>query len=1083
MTTKPYSKSKIHRGRASACAAILSASLLLPSQGFADTWRIEAELAQEGTIQKVVPEIAKEVIRWKAMQADDASGGQYMGGNLTWESHPIACRIPHAGTYKVWVRHYKTTGKPTSFYILFRDDIREGAGLHNIDFFMRPRNVTAIPQELPEAPRDAKPEWAWTSCEMTFERPMEATISFGPAGGVATGTAGVDCVIVSDDPKFDPQKADWAKLPTEPGPLQAVKPPSGMKPVPMFPLHSSFFAGDPDRDKQIKLCMVYGYVLYRDYPLMLQLGFNRDRGWDAGSTEYGIQTQVNPRFGYEVQDLYKKLPSPEGRRVTADGTVRDNRFSKFYQPYREAILAELREKSHVFFDMDEVERYAVTGESGGIFDYSPYSRDAFHKWLEKRFKTIEKLNELWRTEYKSFADVVLPKTPGPEENKAPWFAFREFSGLIEAEFIADMIHVLNKIDPKHRPSTSQGSSLHINSPWFTSSGPIDFEDMINIGFAESKMFGYDAYSTEDGFVGCDLEYMLSLIGDREMLNGESNVHGQDPRIHARTYWAQIGKGIKGIDTWQLEDHPVNWVYSMWGMLKADQTPRDKLGAISDANHEIHRLERMLKPAKRQRFVKPVALYYSRMDLSLPQPLFDIYGASINSPYRVYATLRGLHYPVRWITPRQIQAGGLKDVGAVALVGVKYVPREAATMLAQWVKGGGCIIGDGWPGAFDEYDRPQETFNEIFGVIPEETKPVEKLTEEEKRTLLSEQATPVYGISRSVLKTLTADEFFRNVDEMFDQRDSQHPVAKAVGNWHLSGYDGKNVTVVSKSAEIIGQMMGRPGLVINQYGKGHALYSSMMLGTLYEAGPVRFEWDTSREGPGFRNILGAYLRYCGVQPFAEPEMPWGMARKMRIEDPLIDSKKNVLVGMISINDGPLQPFPLSLRWPDSAPRPKLMLACLGSTRRMERVPFEIKNGQMTLTMPGFDTHAMLLGLTESDPLVSLQFSGPPRGTAGLIEATPGVRFTVKATVWNPSPRKLPAGSVKLFGPPGWFSDRDQVEVGPINAYGHSDPVPFIVAAPSLCAQRTLRPIMVKYATGKVTSTPSTELVWWTKAGRR
>ena len=74
----------------------------------------------------------------------------------------------------------------------------------------------------------------------------------------------------------------------------------------------------------------------------------------------------------------------------------------------------------------EGERYAVIGESGGTFDYSVYARDAFHKWLEQRFGSIGKLNELWRTNYTGFADVALPKTPAPEQNKAAWFAFREF---------------------------------------------------------------------------------------------------------------------------------------------------------------------------------------------------------------------------------------------------------------------------------------------------------------------------------------------------------------------------------------------------------------------------------------------------------------------------------------------------------------------------------------------------------------------------------------------------------------------------------------------------------------------------------
>ena len=46
--------------------------------------------------------------------------------------------------------------------------------------------------------------------------------SFGPAGGLATGKQGVDCVIVSDDSSFNPNKNDWSKLPSEPGPTQAL---------------------------------------------------------------------------------------------------------------------------------------------------------------------------------------------------------------------------------------------------------------------------------------------------------------------------------------------------------------------------------------------------------------------------------------------------------------------------------------------------------------------------------------------------------------------------------------------------------------------------------------------------------------------------------------------------------------------------------------------------------------------------------------------------------------------------------------------------------------------------------------------
>src|SRR5690606_12289573 len=114
-----------------------------------------------------------------------------------------------------------------------------------------------------------------------------------------------------------------------------------------------------------------------------------------------------------------------------------------------------------------------------------------------------------------------------------------------------------------------------------------------------------------------------------------------------------------------------------------------------------------------------------------------------------------------------------------------------------------------------------------------------------------------------------------------------------------------------SGEIIGQLIHyRPGVVINQHGKGHALYSALMLGTLYEAGPIRFEWDSSRSGPGLGNLLDAYLRYCGLEPFAQADLPLGVARKLRVEEPLVDARGNAFIGVVSVNDGPLSPFDLT-----------------------------------------------------------------------------------------------------------------------------------------------------------------------------
>lgn len=1039
--------------------------------GGAETWRIEAEQAGDGNTAKPLSRWARQI--WKVESAADASAGAYLGGTAGAESHPVATRIPHAGSYRVWVRHYRTEGKPTSFYALLRDDIRDGIWLEYLDYRMQRIPVARPADPVPEAPEGAKSAFTWSPFDVALERPMSASISFGPGNGVTTGTLGIDCVILSDDPAFDPRESDWAALPVEPGPSQTARMPKGMRAAPAFTLHSAFFAGMSEWDRQYKMGLVNNWVVYRLEPMMVQLGINHDHG-AGGSVEHGIFVHRRPEIGYIAQDLKKATPSPTGRFVNAEGKVGKN-FSFSYEPFRNAYLAELAEDVRTYKDDDTLHSFALHGETGGFLDYSDASRDRFRQWLGERYGTIGALNKLWRTEYGNFDQVPLPKTPGPRDSKAPWFAFREFCGLELVTFYAEKARVIAENDPRKRPCDSQASCAHIMMPEFTSTGPLDFEDLINVVYTDQPEFGWDAYSTEDYFVGCDADLLLSLLTNgQRLVNNEFNTHGQDPRIMARTSWSMIGKGLKGISYCTIQHALHVWAYGMWATLEPDFTPRDKLGAIGDVCHEVRRLERLLSPAKPAPFVKPVALYYSRLDLSLPQPVIGTYSSSLNSPYRVYSVLRGLGYPVRWVTPKLIEAGALDKVSAVVLVGVKYVPHETAAKLAKWVEDGGCIIGDQWPGAFDEHDRPQDTLSRVFGIRADE--PATAMSEAEAKLKFEETLTPVYAVDPEVLDALTSDKLFRSVSEMWEQWDSTHPVATAVKNWHLSGFDQKNIRVLS--GEVVGMTVrkGRPGLVINDYGKGHALYSAMMLGTLYESGPVAYEWDSLREGPGFYRIMDAYLRFSGVAPFAQFDMPERLAWNTRVELPMVDDRGNVAVGMINVNPGPTPPGSLALVWPASAPDPELALACTGGSRMLEKVSFDREPGKLTVTMPGFDTHATLLALTDSDPLIGLEISGAPRGVAGLLEVTPNTRFTITATVWNPSPRKLKGGVVKLYAAPGWFCRSSEVKMRSIKAYG-SRAVTFEVAAPPFCSKRNLRPIVFKYASGEVTSSPATEMVWW------
>ncbi|MEO8206188.1 MAG: hypothetical protein ABI615_08400, partial [Chthoniobacterales bacterium] len=598
-------------------------------------------------------------------------------------------------------------------------------------------------------------------------------------------------------------------------------------------------------------------------------------------------------------------------------------------------------------------------------------------------------------------------------------------------------------------------------------------------FAGEPEFGMDAYSGADSFCGADIDFIQSLDKNKRIVNSEFNVHSHDARNMGQSYWNMVGKGVKGIHTWTFQSTPNMWMYDMWGLLNPDTSPRDKLAPIADGNAEIHRMERILSPAKAEHPVKPVAILYSRMDLSLAQPTMGIYSTSIDSPYRIYAVLRGLGYTVTWITPKQIIAGGLKDIGAVVMLGANHVPKAATDKLSQWVKDGGCLIGDQWPAAFDEYDRTNDTLLTTMGIAPLSKKKATAAELAQARDAKEKNTTPVAGgMDPEVLRTLNSEQLFRRAEEMWAQWDSTHPVSKATGNWHLSGFDMKKVKVLS--GEIIAMGMGRAGvaaMVINNPGKGHTLYSAIMLGTLFEGGPIGFDWDASREGPGLPRILDAFLKFSGVLPYSQTGLPERTSWGMRIENPLKDPKGNIFIGMTNMNAVAVPAFPVTLQWKN--PEPKMLVAITEGSRQMTQVPFTLKDGKLKFTMPAFDAYASVVALNNSEPLVSMEITGAPRGIGNLLDVTPNTKLKVKTTVWNPSPTKLAAGQVDLFTAPGWFSNVGNQKVPAIDAFGKQE-VTFEIQAPALCSKKTIRPLVFKYAAGDVTSTPSTEMIWWGNA---
>jgi hypothetical protein len=171
------------------------------------------------------------------------------------------------------------------------------------------------------------------------------------------------------------------------------------------------------------------------------------------------------------------------------------------------------------------------------------------------------------------------------------------------------------------------------------------------------------------------------------------------------------------------------------------------------------------------------------------------------------------------------------------------------------------------------------------------------------------------------------------------------------------------------------------------------------------------------------------------------------------------------------------FGLKVKLPKNAERFGAVFAAVGGTRRLRRLPFTIENGEMAVEMPMFDSRAELIALKSFRPLIGLNLKGAARcKETGLAKLSPNENVTMMVTIYNSTNKALPKGEARLFIPKGWFANAEKLSVGEIPPWGDAQ-VEFKIKTPKCCGRLRLRPLVVKYASDGIKSTPSTELVWW------
>ncbi len=1015
-----------------------------------------AIFSQRLDISKAVDETG----RWKYVKIKEAPDVNLLTGS--GESGYIPFTVISPGRHSIWLRFYTDKDRAANILAIVRAPNGEALCAERIDAPIHRLNP-AKPYLEQKISREAG--FRFCRFETVFEYPGAYSINLSNAVVREGGRRLIESIYISNDAAFDPA----VKPAVSTMPPQAIAGvPAGFLPAKVYPLYVSLYTGIRDAKKRFKTGLIQNGAVYLDPSAMVLMGVTHQQGiWcgnekiNCGLLTFGLGGTLygnSPAF-------VKSAKSPEGRFVNAEGTVGSG-FSLSYDPALQDALANGRENMLKLIGdraMDRtIDAWCICGEAGGNLDYSSYSVEKFRAWLKDKYSTIERLNSAWRSDFKDFTAIYPAKNP--EENKTNWLEFRDFSSKLFATGITQSVKTVNSADPLKRPATTQLSNLDLFASDYARFRPNNFEDMILIGLKETDNIGWDAYCADD-YMGAEMDLMDSLGRGKKMLQREFNTHNQNVEIAARTYWTIFGKGAKGISLFQFHEGGGHDSYPKWALTNKDMTPRDKLGAFSDQMQEIHRMENIVAGARKIYPVKPVAIFYNKIDMTLSKaPLASSWGEGIDTPYHLYEMLRGRGYPVTFTTDSQIRDGFLKNFSAVVFADAQHISAEACDRIVEWVNAGGTVIGDTWPGAYTELGHRQNTLLDLFGIRPRDIKKVDKIKLEESPQ----------GYGEITVTAINPDTLYNTVMETWQQWDSQHPVARKTGNWMFSGYGRSDI--VCTAGEVVGMVFdGHPGAVINRTGKGHSLYISTMLGSLYGGAASRYEWDSAHSDLSAPRLLDAFLEFAGIKKLSVAGLSELQAYKLRVEAPLIDEKGNGIVTMVSYNDTPLPAFHLKVAWPAGVKLPVKIFSVTGGSRKAVELPFKFTNGSIELDVPGFNSHAALLAISDSVPLLSLEFTDASRGVAGLVTMTPNRKAKVRVTVHNVSGKAV-SGRVTARIPEGWFYDKESVAVGKIAPWRSATAV-FTIKAPSFCAARRVRPISFLFEGDRACSMPATEAVWW------
>ena len=365
----------------------------------------------------------------------------------------------------------------------------------------------------------------------------------------------------------------------------------------------------------------------------------------------------------------------------------------------------------------------------------PFSIEAYRRWLQERYGTIDRLNTVFGKRWESFSTIEPPSMP---LDYAEFFLWRRWALTAVTERLRFMYDVVHSVDPT-RPIVS-----HVGICSVLQDVAADGSD--DVANAAAVDFYGTSLPTEQHFDNAIDESCPSLICDR--LRGVSPYFwiyelypdwGGWLRPISRTdftfkVWTTIACGSKGILFWQYRAERVGNENDLAGLTHIDGSPKPitpdvtRIGAFVK-EHQAFLIESEVEEDGIGILYSTDSDLINRVENTGGERFWDF--SLTGAPAYLYkkaligchALFRDLGYTVRWLDVHTLEQ-------ALAKVSLIYIPeafmvgRETMDTLIRFTENGGKIIAEEGFGLRRENTWlrsrwPMDSAAELFGVRIEE----------------------------------------------------------------------------------------------------------------------------------------------------------------------------------------------------------------------------------------------------------------------------------------------------------------------------------------------------------------------------